>query len=244
MKKIISLILVFALSLSVFAMSGCTKKSELTSDSGNSVGLNSDNKSDKDSNNNTDKNNNSDDNIPEDASNPVAKITVKDFGTMTVELYYEKAPNTVKNFISLANSGYYNGLTFHRIYSGFMIQGGCPLGTGTGDPGYSIKGEFSSNGFSQNDIKHERGVISMARSGHPDSAGSQFFIMHQDASHLDGLYAAFGKVINGLDILDAIASVDVQYNMGGEKSDPIKDVVIESITVETFSIDYGEPEKV
>ena len=235
MKKIISLILVFALSLSVFALAGCSEKTDFTSDSGNSGSQDSDKKTDK---------NDSDDNIPEDASNPVAKITVKDFGTMTVELYYSKAPNTVKNFISLANSGYYNGLTFHRIYSGFMIQGGCPLGTGTGDPGYSIKGEFSSNGFTQNDIKHERGVISMARSGHPDSAGSQFFIMHQDASHLDGSYAAFGKVTDGFDVLDAIASVAVQYNMSGERSDPIEDVVIESITVETSGVEYGEPEKV
>ena len=203
MKKIISLILVFTLSLSVFAMAGCSEKADFTSDSGNSGSQDSDKKTDK---------NDSDDNIPEGASNPVAKITVKDFGTMTVELYYEKAPNTVKNFISLANSGYYNGLTFHRIYSGFMIQGGCPLGTGTGDPGYSIRGEFSGNGFEGNDIAHERGVISMARSNDPDSASSQFFIVHADSTYLDGSYASFGKVFAGLDVVDKIANVSTDYN--------------------------------
>lgn len=176
------------------------------------------------------------------SGNPVATITVKDYGTMKVELYYDKAPNTVLNFISLANKGFYDGLTFHRIYAGFMIQGGCPEGNGTGDPGYSIKGEFSSNGF-DNDLVHERGVISMARSNHPDSAGSQFFIMHEDSPHLDGQYAAFGKVIEGLDVLDAVAESEVTINMSsGEMSTPVKPVVIESITVDTYGVDYAEPE--
>lgn len=176
------------------------------------------------------------------SGNPVATITVKDYGTMKVELYYDKAPNTVLNFISLANKGFYDGLTFHRIYAGFMIQGGCPEGNGTGDPGYSIKGEFSSNGF-DNDLVHERGVISMARSNDPDSAGSQFFIMHQDSPHLDGQYAAFGKVIEGLEVLDAIAESEVTINMSsGEMSTPVKPVIIESVTVDTHGVDYAEPE--
>lgn len=174
--------------------------------------------------------------------NPVATITVKDYGVMKVELYPDKAPNTVLNFISLANDGFYDGLTFHRVYKGFMIQGGCPEGNGTGDPGYSIKGEFSANGF-ENDLTHTRGVISMARSKMPDSAGSQFFIMHQDAPHLDGQYAAFGKVIDGLDVLDKIADAEVTINMSsGEMSTPVKSIIIESITVDTFGISYNEPE--
>jgi len=137
-------------------------------------------------------------------SNPIVTITMQDGGVITAELYPEIAPNTVNNFISLANHGFYDGLTFHRVIPGFMIQGGDPDGRGTGGPGYSIKGEFSSNGF-KNDLAHERGVLSMARSMHPDSAGSQFFIMHQDAPHLDGEYAAFGKVTDGFDIVDSIA---------------------------------------
>ncbi len=174
--------------------------------------------------------------------NPVVTITVKDYGVMKVELYPDKAPNTVLNFISLANDGFYDGLTFHRVYKGFMIQGGCPEGNGTGDPGYSIKGEFSANGV-DNDLTHTRGVISMARSKMPDSAGSQFFIMHQDAPHLDGQYAAFGKVIDGLDVLDKIADAEVTINMSsGEMSTPVKSIIIESITVDTFGIGYDEPE--
>ena len=175
-------------------------------------------------------------------SNPVATITVKDYGVMKVELYPEKAPNTVNNFISLANKGFYNGLTFHRVSAGFMIQGGCPDGNGTGDPGYSIEGEFSANGF-ENDLTHTRGVISMARSNAPDSAGSQFFIMHEDAPHLDGQYAAFGKVTEGLDVLDAIAESEVTINMSsGEMSTPVSKIIIESITVDTFGVTYAEPE--
>ena len=173
-----------------------------------------------------------------DMKNPIATITMKDGGVMKLELYPDVAPNTVKNFISLANSGFYDGVTFHRIIAGFMIQGGDPDGNGTGGPGYSIKGEFTSNGF-VNDLKHTRGVISMARTMIPDSAGSQFFIMHADAPHLDGSYAAFGKLIEGFTVLDSIAAVQTDRNDA-----PLNPVVIESIRVETFGVDYGEPEKI
>ena len=154
-----------------------------------------------------------------------AIIEVEKFGTIEVELYKDAAPITVDNFVKLANKGFYNGLTFHRIIRGFMIQGGCPKGNGTGGPGYSIKGEFASNGFN-NPIKHERGVISMARAMDPNSAGSQFFIMHQAAPHLDGQYAAFGKVIKGIEVVDAIASVETNYFDA-----PLQKVVIKSIKV-------------
>lgn len=170
---------------------------------------------------------------------PIATIKVKDFGTIKAELYPDKAPNTVNNFISLANSGFYDGLIFHRVIKDFMNQGGDPDGIGTGGPGYSIKGEFSSNGYTNNDLKHTAGVLSMARSNNPDSAGSQFFIMAKEASHLDGDYAAFGKVTEGLDVVEAINSVETDENYK-----PLKDVVIESITVDTKGIDYKEPEKV
>ena len=169
--------------------------------------------------------------------NPVATIIVKDFGTIKVKLLYANAPNTVKNFISLANGKFYDGLTFHRVIESFMIQGGCPEGTGTGDPGYSIKGEFTYNGFEGNDISHERGVISMARGSHSmDSAGSQFFIVHENSPHLDGQYAAFGMVIEGIDVVDKIAVVDTDFN-----DKPTTPVVIESIRVETFGFEYDEP---
>ena len=158
-------------------------------------------------------------------------------GTITAELYPEIAPNTVNNFISLINKGFYDGLIFHRVIAGFMIQGGDPEGTGMGGPGYSIKGEFASNGF-KNDLKHTRGVLSMARSMRPDSAGSQFFIMHQNAPHLDGDYAAFGKLIEGEDILDKIAGVDTDYS-----DRPRKPQVMKTVTVETFGEEYPEPEK-
>ena len=154
-----------------------------------------------------------------------AIIEVEKFGTIEVELYKDAAPITVDNFTKLANKGFYNGLTFHRIIRGFMIQGGCPKGNGTGGPGYSIKGEFSANGVN-NPIKHERGVISMARAMDPNSAGSQFFIMHQAAPHLDGQYAAFGKVIKGIEVVDAIASVQTNYFDA-----PLQKVVIKSIKV-------------
>ncbi len=166
-------------------------------------------------------------------TNPVATINIKGAQTpIIVELYPEAAPNTVANFISLANSGFYNGLTFHRVIPGFMIQGGCPLGTGTGGPGYSIKGEFAQNNV-KNNLAHTRGVISMARSNAPDSAGSQFFIMHQDAPHLDGGYAAFGEVLSGMETVDLIASTQTNYS-----DKPLVDQVIESITVDTKGIEY------
>ena len=154
-----------------------------------------------------------------------AIIEVEKFGTIEVELYKEAAPITVDNFVKLVNKGFYNGLTFHRIIKGFMIQGGCPKGNGTGGPGYSIKGEFSMNGVN-NPIKHERGVISMARAMDPNSAGSQFFIIHQAAPHLDGQYAAFGKVVKGIEVVDAIASVQTNYFDA-----PLQKVVIKSIKI-------------
>ncbi len=153
------------------------------------------------------------------------------------ELYPEIAPNTVHNFISLVKHGFYDGLIFHRVINGFMIQGGCPNGNGMGGPGYQIKGEFSQNGF-PNQLKHEPGVLSMARAMHPNSAGSQFFIMHKAAPHLDGSYAAFGKVIDGMDAVNAIAEVDTDYN-----DRPLDEQKIQSMTVETFGIDYPEPER-
>lgn len=154
------------------------------------------------------------------------------------ELYPEIAPNTVNNFISLVKKGFYNGLIFHRVISGFMIQGGCPQGTGMGGPGYCIKGEFSQNGFA-NPLKHTEGVLSMARAMHPDSAGSQFFIMHKTSPHLDGAYAAFGKVTEGMDVVNKIADVRTDYS-----DRPMKEQKIASMTVETFGVDYPEPETV
>ena len=153
------------------------------------------------------------------------KITFEDASVITLELFEDHAPKTAANFLKLVEEGFYNGLTFHRIISGFMIQGGCPEGTGMGGPGYHIEGEFKSNGF-DNPIKHERGVISMARSMNPNSAGSQFFIMHQDAPHLDGQYAAFGKVVEGLDVVDRVASVQT-----GANDKPLKPVMITTIEV-------------
>ena len=170
------------------------------------------------------------------AQNPIVTIEMEDGGIMKAELYPEIAPNTVNSFISLINKGYYNGLIFHRVIPGFMIQGGCPQGIGIGGPGYNIKGEFSHNGF-QNDLKHDRGVLSMARAMSPDSAGSQFFLMHETSPHLDGQYAAFGKVIEGMDVVDAIA---------GTKTDradrPLEDQKMVKVTVETFGETYPEPE--
>ena len=156
----------------------------------------------------------------------IAVIKVKNYGTMKVELDEKSAPLTVENFVKLASKGFYNGLIFHRVIKGFMIQGGCPLGTGTGGPGYTIKGEFARNGWN-NPIKHTRGVIYMARAMHPDSAGSQFFIMHQDAPHLDGQYAAFGHVVEGIEVVDKIANTKTNF-----RDKPLEDVVIESITIE------------
>ena len=169
-------------------------------------------------------------------ANPIVTMKLNTGKEIKIELYPEVAPNTVNNFISLVNKGFYDGLTFHRIISGFMIQGGDPDGTGMGGPDYSIKGEFAFNGF-KNDLKHTRGVISMARSMHPDSAGSQFFIMHADAPHLDGQYAAFGKVIEGLDAVDEVANTKTDF-----RDAPIVAQVMETVTVNTFGVDYPEPE--
>lgn len=173
-----------------------------------------------------------------DETLPVVTIVVKGMGTIKAELYPEIAPNTVNNFIELANKKFYNGLTFHRIIKDFMIQGGCPQGNGEGGPGYAIKGEFSSNGF-KNDLKHTEGVLSMARAKDLDSAGSQFFIMTKDSGHLDGQYAAFGKVIEGIEVVNAIEVVKVD---SGDK--PIEAVKIESITVDTKGKTYSEAEKI
>ena len=170
-------------------------------------------------------------------NNPIVTIEMEDGGVIRAELYPDIAPESVRNFISLANSGYYDGLIFHRCIYGFMIQGGCPDGTGMGGPGYCIKGEFKSNGFN-NDLRHSRGVLSMARAQAPDSAGSQFFIMVAPAPHLDGQYAAFGQVTDGADI--AIDISRVPRNMMNDK--PKKDVVIASIRVDTQGVDYPEPE--
>lgn len=170
-------------------------------------------------------------------ANPVVTITMENGDVMKAELYPEIAPNTVNNFISLVKKGFYDGLIFHRVISGFMIQGGCPDGNGMGGPGYTIKGEFAQNGFA-NDLKHTPGVLSMARAMHPDSAGSQFFLMHKTSPHLDGAYAAFGKVTEGLDIVDKIAGVDTDYS-----DKPREPQVIQSMTVETFGVEYPEPEK-
>lgn len=169
--------------------------------------------------------------------NPVVTFEMEDGGIMKAELYPEIAPNTVNNFISLVNKGFYNGLIFHRVISGFMIQGGCPDGNGMGGPGYSIKGEFSQNGVANN-LKHSEGVLSMARAMHPDSAGSQFFIMHKNSPHLDDSYAAFGKIVEGMDVVNAIADVRTDYN-----DRPMKEQKIKSVTVDTFGETYPEPEK-
>ena len=170
--------------------------------------------------------------------NPVVTIKMQDGGIMTAELYPEVAPNTVNNFISLVKKGFYNGLIFHRVISGFMIQGGDPEGTGMGGPDYTIKGEFAANGF-RNELKHDRGVLSMARAQHPDSAGSQFFIMHADGHFLDGQYAAFGKLTSGEDVLDRIAAVRTNFS-----DRPRQEQKMVSVTVDTFGVDYPEPEKV
>lgn len=170
-------------------------------------------------------------------SNPVVTIKMKNGDVIKAELYPEIAPKTVNNFISLIKKGFYNGLTFHRVIYGFMLQGGCPEGTGTGGPGYHIRGEFSANGF-ENNLKHTEGVLSMARTNIPDSAGSQFFIMHRAAPHLDGEYAAFGKVTEGMDVVNKIAAVRTGY-----ADKPISPQIMESVTVDTFGIDYPDPEK-
>ena len=171
------------------------------------------------------------------AQHPVVTFEMENGDVIKAELYPEVAPNTVNNFISLVKKGFYNGLIFHRVINGFLIQGGCPDGIGTGGPGYSIKGEFSQNGVA-NDLAHTPGVLSMARAMHPDSAGSQFFIMHKTSPHLDGSYAAFGKVIEGLDVVDKIATTRTDF-----RDRPMTPQVMKSVTVDTFGVDYPEPEK-
>lgn len=168
--------------------------------------------------------------------NPIVTFTMENGDVMKAELYPDVAPNTVNNFISLVKKGFYDGLIFHRVITGFMIQGGDPEGSGMGGPGYSIKGEFNYNGV-ENNLKHSRGVLSMARAQHPDSAGSQFFIMHADAPHLDGQYAAFGKLVEGEDVLDSIASIDTDWS-----DRPRTPQVMKTVTVDTFGVDYAEPE--
>lgn len=216
MKIIKKIILATTVCTAIIAAIGCTKNESSTEV--------------KESN---------DDVIVENDDLPIATIVVKGYGTIKAELYPSKASNTVNNFISLANSGFYNGLTFHRIIDGFMIQGGDPEGNGTGGPGYSIAGEFSSNGYEANDLKHIDGVLSMARARSNDSAGSQFFIMVGEFNNLDGQYAAFGKVISGLDIVKNISKVATDNN-----DKPKEAVVIESITVDTKGVNYPEVEKI
>ena len=233
MKKILKLknvvLMVICISLISIALTGCTNTSKKDENT------NSFNETSGDENRDNDSSDNS--NLSSDEL-PIATIIVKDYGTIKAELYPNIAENTVKNFIALANSEFYNNLIFHRVIENFMIQGGDPTGTGAGGPGYSIQGEFSANGI-KNSLKHEDGVLSMARSSSYNSAGSQFFIMTSKSSHLDGDYAAFGKVIEGLDIVYSIASAKVNSN-----DKPLEDIVIESITVDTKGIEYGEPNKI
>lgn len=171
-------------------------------------------------------------------ANPIVTFEMENGNIMKAELYPEIAPNTVKNFVSLVNKNFYDGLKFHRVINGFMIQGGCPDGTGMGGPGYTVKGEFSQNGF-ENSLLHDEGVLSMARSMHPDSAGSQFFIMHKKSPHLDGAYAAFGKITEGMDIVNQIAETATDYS-----DKPLEPQVLKKVTVDTFGEDYEEPEGV
>lgn len=173
-----------------------------------------------------------------DMKNPVVTFTMQNGKEFKAELYPEKAPNTVNNFLSLVNKGFYDGIIFHRVIAGFMIQGGDPTGTGTGGPGYKIKGEFSGNGFKGNDIAHVRGVLSMARAMDKNSGGSQFFVMHEDAGYLDGQYAAFGKVIEGMDVVDEIANVKTDWN-----DKPVNEQKMAKVTAETFGEIYPEPQK-
>lgn len=172
------------------------------------------------------------------AQNPIVTFEMENGGTIKAELYPELAPNTVNNFISLIQKGYYDGLIFHRVIRGFMIQGGCPDGNGTGGPGYSIRGEFSQNGFT-NELKHSAGVLSMARAMDPDSAGSQFFIMHQDSPHLDGAYAAFGKVTEGMETVNQIAETATDYS-----DRPMEPQVMKHVTVDCFGAEYPQPKTV
>ena len=170
--------------------------------------------------------------------NPIVTFEMENGKTFKAELYPEKAPNTVNNFLSLVQKGYYNGLIFHRVIAGFMIQGGDPQGTGMGGPGYHIRGEFAGNGFRQNDVSHERGVLSMARAQNPNSAGSQFFVMHEEADYLDGQYAAFGKVIEGMEVVDEIANCKTDWS-----DRPFETQKMKKVSAETFGVEYAEPVK-
>lgn len=170
--------------------------------------------------------------------NPIVTFEMENGKTFKAELFPDKAPNTVNNFVSLVKKGFYNGIIFHRVIAGFMIQGGDPEGRGIGGPGYHIKGEFALNGFKTNDIQHVRGVLSMARAGHPDSAGSQFFVMHEDADYLDGQYAGFGRVIEGMETVDEIAGVKTDWH-----DRPYEEQKMKTVTVETFGVEYDEPKK-
>lgn len=228
MKKFTKIIIPIMCIFMIFLV-GCGNNKSNTS---------SDNSKNSESSDNNTSNDNSKENANSNSDLPVATIEIENYGTVEAELYPEIAPNTVNNFISLANSGFYDGLTFHRIIKDFMIQGGDPKGDGTGGPGYSIKGEFSSNGF-ENSLKHTEGVLSMARSSAPNTAGSQFFIMTSTSSHLDGQYAAFGKVISGMDVVKKIESVSTDAN-----DKPKEKVVIKSIKVDTKGVVYAEPEKI
>ena len=174
----------------------------------------------------------------ETMKNPIVTFEMENGKIFKAELYPEKAPNTVNNFLSLVQKGYYDGLIFHRVIAGFMIQGGDPQGTGMGGPGYHIRGEFSGNGFAQNDLSHERGVLSMARAQNPNSAGSQFFVMHEEADYLDGQYAAFGRVIEGMDVVDSIANVKTDWS-----DRPFETQKMKKVTAETFGVEYAEPVK-
>ena len=171
-------------------------------------------------------------------NNPIVTFQMENGKVFKAELYPDKAPNTVNNFLDLVNQGFYNGVIFHRVIPGFMIQGGDPDGNGTGGPGYRIQGEFSGNGFTQNDILHERGVLSMARAQHPNSAGSQFFVMHADANYLDGQYAAFGRVIEGMDVVDEIANVKTDWY-----DKPYEEQKMKKVTAKTFGVKYDKPIK-
>lgn len=231
MKKILKfknvLLIMLAISVSAIALIGCTGESKTEESISSAEEVTTSNEKEVDNTTTLDK-----------ESLPVATMVIKDYGTVKIELYPDIAKNTVNNFIYLANDGFYNGLIFHRVIEDFMIQGGDPTGTGTSGPGYSIKGEFTANKVS-NSLKHEEGVISMARSSTYNSAGSQFFIMTSTSPHLDGNYAAFGKVIEGLDIIYKIQSVETSSN-----DKPLEDVVIESITVDTKGIEYDAPIKI
>lgn len=230
MKKLLKLSLLLCLSMSFFFAGCSTTAKENKENNSTNVNKASENPtSDKDKTTITEKGLND--------KNPIATIQMENGKTIKIELFPDIAPNTVRNFLSLSNKGFYNGLTFHRVIPGFMIQGGDPKGNGTGGPDYSIFGEFNSNGFN-NPLKHTRGVISMARSKSKNSAGSQFFIMHEDYPSLDGEYAAFGNVIEGLDVVDEIATVEK-----GANDKPVNDVKIKTITVETFGVNYKEVEK-